>query len=122
MSTFLGVTTAGTQESSLWRGFLESIRDGIVNPARKSFRRAHAVSPAALRVLTYPLAAVYTLMAWMFVLVVLSIVLGVLALIAWATGGSMASGQQVDREAARAKVQAAKEEKARQKAENLNRR
>jgi len=49
MSTFLGVMTGGTHEQSLWRGFLQSMRDGIVNPARKSFRRAHAAKEEKAR-------------------------------------------------------------------------
>ena len=106
------------EKTSVWRDFAESITKMIVSPARWSFGKANAVSPAVLRVLTYPLAAIVTVAAWALVLTLPLIILGLIALFTWISGGY--SGKvmsDADREAAREKVRAAKEERARQKAE-----
>ena len=101
------------EKTSVWRDFAESITKMIVSPARWSFGKANAVSPAVLRALTYPLAAVVTVAAWALVLTLPLIILGLIALFTWVSGsysGKVMS--DADREAAREKVRAAKEERA----------
>ena len=111
------------EKTSVWRDFAESITNMIVSPARWSFGKAHAVSPTMFRVITYPLAAVVTVATWALVLALPLIILGLIALFTWISGGY--SGKvmsDADREAAREEIRAAKAGRPRQKAERVRNR
>jgi hypothetical protein len=98
---------------SAWREFLSSIRHSLVTPAVTSFARAHRVSPPILRILTYPLAALISVLAWLVTLTVLTLILGVMALYTWLSGGYSTGGKDPRQRQAEAReaVRQAKEQR-----------
>jgi hypothetical protein len=97
---------------SVWRDFTSTMRKNLVDPARWSLKKANSVKPAVLRVLTYPLAALFTVAAWAFGLTVLLLILGLIALYTWISAGYTGKVMSdAERQAARDKVQAAKAER-----------